>query len=195
MSKIERVERVTSWKRALNAARRTIGKEPIDKEPSDSWKAKMLLAEHSPIRLVEYEWTWKDIKQWVTAHLVRHHVGCEKMVHSQREDRRNLTEEFSINSRDELPQGTLNDMDMSANAQALINISRKRLCNCASKETREAWLQVKEAIRSIDPIMAEKMVPECLYRGFCPEFMNSCGYVNTDKYKKELEIYRNTNYE
>ena len=86
-------------------------------------------------------------------------------------------------------------MDMSANAQALINISRKRLCNCASKETREAWLQVKEAIRSIDPIMAEKMVPDCLYRGFCPEFMNSCGYVNTDKYKKELEIYRNTNYE
>ena len=195
MSKIERVERVTSWKRALNAARRTIGKEPIDKEPSDSWKAKMLLAEHSPIRLVEYEWTWKDIKQWVTAHLVRHHVGCEKMVHSQRGDRRNLTEEFSINSRDELPQGTLNDMDMSANAQALINISRKRLCNCASKETREAWLQVKEAIRSIDPIMAEKMVPDCLDRGFCPEFMNSCGYVNTDKYKKELEIYRNTNYE
>lgn len=195
MSKIERVERVTSWKRALNAARRTIGKEPIDKEPSDSWKAKMLLAEHSPIRLVEYEWTWKDIKQWVTAHLVRHHVGCEKMVHSQREDRRNLTEEFSINSRDELPQGTLNDMDMSANAQALINISRTRLCNCASKETREAWLQVKEAIRSIDPIMAEKMVPNCLYRGFCSEFMNSCGYVNTDKYKKELEIYRNTNYE
>lgn len=195
MSKIDRIERVTSWNRALNAARRTIGKEPIDKEPSDSWKAKMLLAEHSPIRLVEYEWTWKDIKQWVTAHLVRHHVGCEKMVHSQREDRRNLTEEFSINSRDELPQGTLNDMDMSANAQALINISRTRLCNCASKETREAWLQVKEAIRSIDPIMAEKMVPNCLYKGFCPEFMNSCGYVNTDKYKKELEIYRNTNYE
>lgn len=30
---------------------------------------------------------------------------------------------------------------------------------------------------------------------FYPEFMNSCGYVNTDKYKKELEIYRNTNYE
>ena len=195
MSKIERVERVTSWNRALNAARRTIGKEPIDKEPSDSWKAKMLLAEHSPIRLVEYEWTWKDIKQWVTAHLVRHHVGCEKMVHSQREDRRNLTEEFSINSRDELPQGTLNDMDMSANAQALINISRKRLCNCASKETREAWLQVKEAIRSIDPIMAEKMVPECQYRNFCPEWMNCCGYINSVKYQLERVRYLRTDYD
>ena len=42
----------TPWKRALNAARRTIGKEPIDKEPSDNWKAKVLLAEHSPIKLV-----------------------------------------------------------------------------------------------------------------------------------------------
>lgn len=48
---------MTSWKRALNAARRTIGKEPLDKEPSNKWRAQMLLAEHSPIRLVEYEWT------------------------------------------------------------------------------------------------------------------------------------------
>jgi thymidylate synthase ThyX len=40
--------------------------------------------------------------------------------------------------RDELPQGSLNDMDMTCNAQAFINISRKRLCSRASKETREA---------------------------------------------------------
>ena len=46
------VTQETSWKRALNAARRTIGKEPLDKEPSKSWKAKILLAEHSPIKLV-----------------------------------------------------------------------------------------------------------------------------------------------
>lgn len=68
MSKIIKMEKVTLWKRALNAARRTIGKNPLDKEPSNSWKAKMLLAEHSPIRLVEYEWTWSNIMQWVTAH-------------------------------------------------------------------------------------------------------------------------------
>lgn len=68
MSEIKRLEQVTSWKRVLNAARRTIGKEPLDKEPSDSWKAKILLAEHSPIRLLEYDWSWNAIKQWVTAH-------------------------------------------------------------------------------------------------------------------------------
>ena len=88
MSKVIRMEKATLWKRALNAARRTIGKNPLDKEPSNSWKAKMLLAEHSPIRLIEYEWTWSDIMQWVTTHLVRHHEGCEKFVHSQRGDRR-----------------------------------------------------------------------------------------------------------
>ena len=190
MSEIVRLDQVTSWKRALNAARRTIGKAPLAKEPSKSWEAKMLLAEHSPIRLVEFDWTWKDIMQWVTTHLVRHHEGCEKFVHSQRGDRRVLPV-----PRNELPQGTLNDMDMTANAQAIINISRKRLCSCASKETREAWKQVVEAIREVDPVLADKCVPECLYRGFCPEFMNSCGYSKTKKFEEDLQKYRNTDYE
>ena len=194
MSKVIRMEKVTLWKRALNAARRTIGKKSLDKEPSNSWKAKMLLAEHSPIRLIEYEWTWSDIMQWVTTHLVRHHEGCEKFVHSQRGDRRAILEEYNVSSRNELPQGATNDMDMTANAQALINISRKRLCNCASKETREAWKQVKEEVRKVDPVMADKMVPECIYRGFCPEFMNPCGYANTEKYQQDLKRYRSTNY-
>lgn len=190
MSEIVRLDQVTSWKRALNAARRTIGKAPLTKEPSKSWEAKMLLAEHSPIRLVEFDWTWRDIMQWVTTHLVRHHEGCEKFVHSQRGDRRVLPV-----PRNELPQGALNDMDMTANAQAIINISRKRLCSCASKETREAWKQVVEAIKEIDPVLADKCVPECLYRGFCPEFMNPCGYSKTKKFEEDLQRYRNTNYE
>lgn len=194
MSFIKRLEQVTPWKRVLNAARRTIGKEPLDKEPSDSWKAKILLAEHSPIRLLEYDWTWGDIMQWVTTHLVRHHEGCEKMVHSQRGDRRAILEEYGVESRNDLPQGALNDMDMTANAQALINISRKRLCSCASKETREAWKQVKTEIAKVDPVLASKMVPECLYRGFCPEWMGSCGYSKTEKFEKDLKEYRRTDF-
>ncbi len=179
---------VTSWKRALNVARRTVGKKPLDKEPSDSWKAKMILAEHSPIRLVEFDWTWEDIKQWVTTHIVRHHEGCEKFVSTQRDDRTN-----SSTSRDELSQGSLNSMDMTANVQALINISRKRLCNNASKDTRDAWKQVIESIREIDPVVADKCVPDCLYRGFCPE-LNCCGYVNTQKYQEDRVNYLKTDY-
>lgn len=176
----------TSWKRVLNAARRTIGKDPLPNEPSNSWKAKILLAEHSPIRLLEYDFGWKNIRQWVTAHFVRHHEGCEKFVHSQREDRRKLD-----CKRDDLPQGTKNDMDMSCNAQALINISRKRLCNCASKETRQAWNKVIDELRKIDPVLASKCVPECIYRGFCPEWMSKCNYSKTTQFKKDLAKYRN----
>lgn len=186
MSFISRLEQITSWKRVLNSARRTVGKEPLDKEPSDSWKAKMLLAEHSPIRQLEFDWTWSEIEQWITVHFARHHVGCEKFVHSQREDRNE-----AVTDRNELPQGTLNDMDMSANAQALINISRKRLCRKASPETRRAWSELWVAIYDKDPIMASKMQRECIYRGFCPE-LKSCGFVNTELYKKELEFYRRT---
>ena len=189
MSKVTDLTQVTTWKRALNAARRTIGKNKLEKNPSKSWEAKILLAEHSPIRLVEYDWTWQDIMQWVTTHIVRHHEGCEKFVHSQRGDRRKLSV-----PRNELPQGELNDMDMTANAQAIINISRKRLCSCASKETREAWKQVIDEIRKIDTVLADKCVPECIYRGFCPEWMSSCGYSKTEKYKEDLKKYRNTDY-
>lgn len=190
MSNINRLEQITTWQRVLNAARRTIGRQPIEKEPTDSWKAKMLLAEHSPIRLLEFDWSWDTIRQWVTAHLVRHHEGCEKFVHSQRGDRRKILEDYGVTTRDDLPQGAVNDMDMTANAQALINISRKRLCNCASKETKEAWIQVKDAIAEVDPVMASKMVPECIYRGFCPEFLSPCGYSKTKKYQEDLKEYR-----
>lgn len=182
--------RVTSWKRVLNAARRTIGKTPSDKEPSNSWKAKILLAEHSPIRLLEYDWGWSKIRQWVSVHLVRHHEGVEKFVHSQRSDRRDLPCD-----RDHLYQGARNDMDMTANAQALINISRKRCCNCASTETREAWSIVLDELEKTDPVLRSKCVPECVYRGFCPEWMSKCKYYTTDNYKRARAEYVNTKYD
>ena len=184
------LEQVTPWKRALNAARRTIGKPELDKNPSKHWEAQAILAEHSPIRTVWYSWTWKNIRTWITSHMSRHHEGCEKFIHSQREDRRELDV-----PRDELPQGSLNDMDMEANVQALINISRKRVCNNASKETREAWSKVLDEIEKVDPILGEKLKlgRECVYRGFCPEF-KCCGYCNTEKYQQDLKTYRNTEY-
>ena len=197
------------WIRVVNAARRTWGKEPIDHEPSDKFKRTVLLAEHSPIRLLEYDFTIEDIRQWVTTHLVRHHEGCEKFVHTQRQDINDEIEKITAKvievlatagitndgwrERDYLFQGQGNDMDMTCNAQAFINISRKRLCiGCASKETREAWEIVIAMLKEVDPILAEKCVPECLYRGFCPETKRCCGYVNTEAYKKRLEEYRRT---
>lgn len=173
-------KQITTWQRALNAARATVGKKPIDKEPSDEWKDKMLMAEHSPIRLVEYDIYLENIPSFVATHLVRHHIGCEKFVVTNREDRRNVNPE-------DINRLTPVDMMMTCNAQALINISRKRLCTCASKETREVWQAVKEAIAEIDPIMAKHMVRECEYRNMCPE-IKGCGYYVLKKRKECLVL-------
>lgn len=184
MVKIESIEQTTSWRRVLNAARRTVGKDALEKDPSSEWKKKILMAEHSPIRLLEFDFSWKGIKSWVATHFARHHEGCEKFVRSQRDDRNS-----NELSRDELPQGTLVDMNMTCNAQALINISRKRLCKQASPETRQAWKLVKEEVEKINPEVASMMVPECIYRGgWCPE-MTTCGWYKTPSAQKMLHEY------
>ena len=195
------------WIRVVNAARRTWGKTPINHEPSDKFKKKILLAEHSPIRLLEYDFTIENLRQWVTVHLVRHHEGCEKFVHTQRQDISDEIEKITRSmmnvlhdvgmlrdgwkERDYMFQGEGNDMDMTCNAQAFINISRKRLCiGCASKETRQAWELVIEYLKEVDPILASKCVPECIYRGFCPETDRCCGYCNSKHYEERLKDYR-----
>ena len=194
----------TSWNRALNAARKTWGKNKIEKEPSEEWKKMALMAEHSPIKLVEYTISFKDLRQWVGVHLLRHPFVLP-FIHTQRVDKRELDEyvdkvmsilsddvknDPSFNKRDYLFQGQTNDQDFVVNAQTLINISKKRLCSCASKETRDAWKAVQEAIREFDPVMASFMVPSCVYRGFCPE-KDSCGYWKTKKFNKDVNDYRN----
>lgn len=121
---------------------------------------------------------------------MRHHEGCEKFVNTQRQDIRSLGDDYGVKSRDELPQGALNDMDMTCNAQAFINISRKRLCRCASPETRHAWETAMAYLKQVDPMLESVCVPECIYRGFCPEFDRCCGYVHTEAYKKRLAEYR-----
>ena len=181
-------EIVSGWEWAKRAALKTVGLRPKTKEPTNTWKAKMLLAEHSPIRNVNYYISINNIMTWVVTHLVRHWLGFVPFVHSQREDRRVLD-----CSRDELPQGSLNDMDIMANAQALINVSRKRLCGKASKETREAWRKVQDAVREVDPVIADKMVPSCIYRVFCCE-LECFVYFKTQKFQEELAKYRNTDY-
>lgn len=173
-----------TWEEVVDRARTTVGKEELGKEPSDKFKAKILMAEHSPIRGLIYCFKITNLKSWVATHFVRHHVGVEKWVRTQRSDRTGV-------SRDELPQGAEVEMELEANAQALINMSRKRLCNQASPETREVMQEIKNKVSERDKFLARVMVKECVYRGFCPE-MNSCNHDKTEEFKKELEDYRNS---
>ena len=181
---IDWIDYADVWSKVKRAARTTISRSGEGTYPSDSWKKTILLCEHSPIRKIRFSWLWVDLKSWVSVHFVRHKNGIEHWVSTQRSDRTGV-------DRDNMPQNTLVSHECEANAQALIFISRRRLCSQASPETRAAWLEVKQKISSVDPVLASVMVPECIYRGFCPEF-KSCGYVTTDHYKKALAEYRNT---
>lgn len=172
------------WEEVANRARTTVGKEELGKEPSDNFKKRILMAEHSPIRGLIYCFKITNIKSWVATHLVRHHVGVEKWVRTQRTDRTGT-------NRDDLPQGSEVEMELEANAQALINMSRKRLCSQASPETREVMQEIKKEVSQRDEFLARIMVKECVYRGFCPE-MQSCNYDKTSAFKKEVEDYRDT---
>ena len=170
------------WPDVKRAARNTISKNGTGVYPSDSWKKTILLAEHSPIRKIKASWRWSNLKSWVSVHFVRHWVGICHWVSTQRSDRTGV-------DRDKSPQDTPVSHECEANAQALIFISRRRLCTQASAETRAAWKEVKARIEQEDPVLASVMVPECIYRGFCPEF-HSCGYAETEAYREALARYR-----
>lgn len=174
-----------NWKKVKEAARTTISKDGSGKYPDDGWKKTILLAEHSPIRRIRFSWKWEKLKSWVSVHFVRHKIGIEHWVSTQRSDRTGI-------DRDSKPQDSPVTHECEADAQALINISRKRLCGQSSPETRAAWFEVKQEIEKADPVLASVMVPECVYRGFCPEFQ-SCGYCDTEDFKIKLEKYRSKN--
>ena len=178
------IKPITTWQRVANAARLTIGKTPIDHEPSTAFRRSMILAEHSPIRLLEFDIIIEDIPMWLTTHFVRHKIGVEPFVRTQREDRND-----AVVDRDSLPQGSLNTMQLSLNAQALINISRKRLCFKAHKKATMLMMAIKSEMQNIDPIMADAMQPNCIYCGFCRE-MQPCGFADSDSFDERLKSYR-----
>jgi len=174
----------STWRDVADAARTTIRRDAGDKEPSTAWKRRILLAEHSPIRQLIFKWKWSGLNYWVSVHFVRHKIGIEHFVSTQRTDRTGT-------DRDTAPQAALVDHECLANAQTLITISRKRLCSQASPETREAWRLVLDAVAAIEPEVRSVCVPECVYRGFCPEF-KSCGYDRTPAFRDALAAYRGT---
>ena len=171
-----------TWRDVADRARTTIGKDAGEGEPSSEWKRRMLLCEHSPIRVISLTIRLRDLLSWVSVHFVRHKYGVEHFVSTQRTDRTGV-------DRNELSQSELVRHEMQLNAQAAINISRKRLCNCASKETRTSWQAVIIELEEQEPELAAVCVPDCIYRGHCYEY-KSCGYHKTDAFRKRLEKYR-----
>lgn len=152
------------WEDVVNRCRTTVGKEELGKEPSRTFKRKILMAEHSPIRELHISWIWRGIKSWVATHWVRHMWEC--YVKTQRDDRTGIP-------RDKLPQDALVDFAGEANPQNTIDTWRKRLCFQAALDTRRYAEDFKVALHGIEPEWSDVLVPNCVYRGGCPE-MSRC---------------------
>lgn len=160
-----------NWLKIKEACMTTISKEAGPKEPGQEWKRKLLLCEHSPIRRGSVSWKFDSIPYCISTHFVRHHEGVEKWVGTSRADRTEVKDRSERSQMDCVP------MEMEANIQALINISRKRLCASADPLTRQYWQAVLEAIKEYDEDIYWACVPECVRCGGCPEY-NSCGFYD-----------------
>ena len=171
------------WLKIKSACMTTISKEAGPKEPSHEWRRKLLLCEHSPIRRGSISWKFEEIPYCISTHFVRHHEGVEKWVGTSRADRTEIKDRSQRTQMDMVP------MEMEANIQALINISRKRLCTSADPLTRKYWKAVLEAIKEYDEDIYWACVPECVRCGGCPEY-KPCGfYENLMKNSEPEEQY------
>ena len=180
--KIDYLKTKGTWNEINDSCRVTVNKESNDKEPSSIWKRKLLLSEHSPIRQLIIKWKWSSLYSWVSVHFVRHKFGIEHWVRTQRTDRTGV-------DRGTLSQNTFIEHECEANAQAIITISRKRLCNKASAETREAWTEMLNKLKEKEPELVSVCVADCIYRGHCYEIA-SCQYHKTKDFQNELLKYR-----
>lgn len=157
------------WKRVKNHCRTTANKNFTEKDASNEFKKKLLISEHSPIRLLEFDWSWKNIYYWVSTEWSRHKF--EKFISSQRDDRL-----IDNTPRGKKPQDALVNFDGYANMQNLIDAWRKRLCFAATKEARELAEDFKEQLHETHPLESDVLVPNCIYRAGCPEF-DTCGLI------------------
>ena len=146
-----------------------MGKKDTPKNgPSEKLVHDCLNARHSPIRVFNFAFLIEDIPSNTSVHLCRH-VHAVPFVSSLRNDRQNRMD------GDKAPRDTPVDMILYCNAEELMTIANKRLCNLASEKTR---LVVKMmCIEAMDkmPELEGLLVPMCVYHGGVCHEMNSCG--------------------
>lgn len=172
------------WLTIKNLCRKTVSMGDSSIEPSEEWKKKLLIARHSPLRsgvmLIELD----DIPYFVHTHLVRHNVGVVPFVGTSREDRTGV-------KRNERKQTDLISMDLLVNIESLMNISEKRLCNCADIETIKVWKAVLEEVKKYDKDIYWACTPSCVRTGGCIEGFSNCNYYDSLMNGVDMETQTN----
>lgn len=156
------------WERCKMLALNTIGKKYAGSEITDKWKHDILKAEHSPIRTLMFT-IRLTIPYFVSVHLVRHKIGIEHYVQSQRNDRQTNYD------RELAPQNAMVSHIIEVNAEQLMFMARRRLCGQADATTRFVMTHICIEVCKTNPEFKEFLKPMCHYRHECPEF-TSCGY-------------------
>ena len=164
--KVEVLEHPTDidYLKAKQRALVTIGLKS-NKVPDMEWRIKMLNCRHSPVRKLPFSFYISDVPYWLHVELVRHHVGMEKWVKSQRDDRCN-----NEIPRGKKPQDTPVNMIIDLNAESLMTLMNKRLCGNASKKMQELMLMIRAEVLKLNPEFKEFLIPMCLYLHRCNEF-------------------------
>ena len=135
--------------------------------PTDEWKHRILEARHSPIRCLRFSFEMVGIPYWVSVHLCRH-VHAQPYVRSQRNDRQ---DEYD---RNKAPQDAPVNMILDVNAEELMVIANKRLCNQASPETRAVVRRMCDLVEKRCPEFKGLLVPMCEYCGGVCHEMKPC---------------------
>lgn len=156
------------WERCKMLALNTIGKKYAGSKVTDKWKHDILKAEHSPIRTLMFTFRL-TIPYFVSVHLVRHKIGIEHYVQSQRNDRQT---EYDRNLA---PQNSMVSHVIEVNAEQLMFMARRRLCGQADATTRFIFSILCREVLKTNPEFKGFLEPMCHYRHECPEF-KSCGY-------------------
>ena len=80
---------------------------------------------------------------------------------------------------------------MFVNAQHLITMSRSLLCVLYDADVVKVMRALQDEIFEIDPALASRMQPDCVYKGgLCSKGDNCCGYMrkaNINEYKRITE--------
>lgn len=128
--------------------------------------ADLYACEHSPMRTQIFAIAMYDIPNFVSVHFVRHKIGVEHFAQTNRLDR---------GAGEVANRFTPTNHLMVANAQAVVNMSRRRLCHQASDETVEVMAAIKNEMIIADPFLATCMIAECAYRGMVCHERRMCG--------------------
>jgi len=139
----------------------------IDKSDEFQWRRRVLLREYrcvNSINIMRFEWTWSNTEADVVSAV------------------RDLGVELTGVSRD-------GDYRCRATPWSTMNASRRLLCTLADQRQASAWRGLLDALRGVDESTVAACVPECVYRGFCPE-RDPCWYNQTEGQVRAKLDYR-----